>query len=676
MRMSALEQPPTDNAATPEEIDLNEARKRLRASRTDRKRFEPLWEECLAFAAGKMWLERSKVDRRRLYLPDLPKGKVRYTVDEISKFRETILGELSQDDDLPQLLFRQEDQQTEDFADQANDLIGYGWESEWNSDEIVEDAKTYMIDLGTSAIRSWWDPTAGKVEQRVPLGADGKADLSDDTHASLKAGGTMPDGSLPRFKAVHEGATKWEAGSALNLLVPPGIKRERDFPWEGWMAAVSLTKLKELYPGKTIKADALADVEQLSSREVGSLDAPSEGGGDRGKLADHALVFWYYERPTAQHSKGRVHVFAGENMVHLETRPELPRKACDGSYRSGIHYFHYLRLTNRFWSRGMVERGMSGNKIINETRSIMVEHVRRGGPKVYMAKGTVEKMPTGATLEVVWTDPTKPKPIIDQGTPLGQWYFQQVEATREDLARSVGINDVSVGENPANVGTYSQLALLREQDMRGLDPVAKRIKVGVAGLVEDSLYDIHRYWPKKKRFALAGPDGQLRAHEFDKQQWPDLYMVTFPKGAAKPRSQAAQLKMVDDIAGYANASRQPLPVDWVKRSYEAGKPVDLPEVGRDDQAEKARYENGELADGVDPGVDYFDDHAGHVTEHRGLQIQAKLAGRMDVYELVEQHIQTHLAAAAQAQQAAAMQQPALPVPAAAMQQQPPVPPVQ
>jgi hypothetical protein len=41
--------------------------------------------------------------------------------------------------------------------------------------------------------------------------------------------------------------------------------------------------------------------------------------------------------------------------------------------------------------------------------------------------------------------------------------------------------------------------------MRGLDPVVNRIKRGIAGAVEASLYDIQQYWPAQKQIALAGP---------------------------------------------------------------------------------------------------------------------------------------------------------------------------
>jgi hypothetical protein len=439
MTSTAYEQPVPTVSDTADDPDIQIPKRRLKAGLADRKRFEPLWEECLAFGAGRMWLQRSRVDKRRLYLPDLPKGQVRYTVDEISKYRETLLGELSMDDDLPQMLFRQEDQPDEDYAEQANDLVQFGWETEWHADEAVEDFKITLVDLGTSAVRVRWDKTAGDVRMRVPQDENGKAALDPETLDSLKSSGQMPDGSLPKFKALNNGATDWEAGTPFNLIVPPGVKRERRFGWEGWTAAVPLDKARALYPDKNLKADTLSDIEALGAREIGSFDDGTGTVGDgtgQAKLEDHVLFFWYYEKATAKFSKGRVLVFAGQRMQWLETRPQLPYRMCDGTWHSGIFYFHYLRLANRFWSRGVIERGMSAQRAINEERSMVRTHLRRGGPKVYMARGGVEKMPTGQTLEVVYIDATKPKPIIDGGVPVGPWMFQATEVSRDDLARS------------------------------------------------------------------------------------------------------------------------------------------------------------------------------------------------------------------------------------------------
>src|SRR4051794_4415172 len=90
-------------------------RKRITAAKNDRRRYEPLWQQCLAFAAGKHWLEWSRTERR-FYLPTLKKGSYRYTIDELTQYRMSVLGELALDDDRPQVLFRNDDLPDEEFA--------------------------------------------------------------------------------------------------------------------------------------------------------------------------------------------------------------------------------------------------------------------------------------------------------------------------------------------------------------------------------------------------------------------------------------------------------------------------------------------------------------------------------------------------------------------------------
>lgn len=654
------------------EDDARRIRQRLRDGRDDRrKRMEPTWAECLAFASGKHWLTSVERDgRRQLILPKLPKGRLRYTVDELSQYRMTVLGELGMDDDRPQVLFRQEDQPDQDTATQANDLLAYAWESEVYADDVLEDARRFLIDTGTSAIRCRFDPTAGPVKITVPLGTDGQPVLDPQGIASLHATGALPDGSLPKFKSLHTGSIRWEPGSGFNLIAPPGVKRERDFPWEAWVAAEPIESLVEEFPdAKGIKADEIADPNQLSGRET------STGGfGDAqpGKLTDHVLVFTYYERPSAKYGKGRVVVMAGEGMQVIATRDSLDYMAPDGTYRAGIHYFHYIRLSDRFWSKSLVESAMDPQRAIEKLRTTSLEIAARSLPKVYAAKGSITKQPEGLPLEVVWIDPRLPKPVIDNGPGVPAWLDGQVQACREDLSRAVGIKDVSLGENPSGVNTYSGLALLRDQDGRKLDPVIGPFDNTVARLCEDTLYDVKRYWPDGKQVSIAGPDGALKAFEFKKDMLPDFYRVQIARGAAKPRGQGALLKMVDDIATYATNSRQPLPVSWVKESYEAGKPVDLPPEPKNDQEDKARTENVMLWEGQEPTVDYFDDHALHIIEVRQLQTQARLLNRQDVWDAGEMHVRAHQLAAQQ--NAALMPAPVLPpgaVPPGAPGQPPP-----
>lgn len=632
----------TGRQAVPNDADAREWRKRITNARNDRRRYELRWAECRAFAAGKHHLRVSQ-DGRRLILPRLPRGRQRYTVDELTQYRMTMLSELSVDDDRPQILFRQDDLPDEDFAEQANDALTYGWEHEWLGDEIMLDLKRTLIDVGTAAVRCRFDPTYGPPRQEQVPHHNGRPILDIGEARALLANGPRPDVTL---KPINQGRISWELGRPENLLVPPGIARERDFPWEAWVSVERLDTVKATYGNAAagLKPDNIADLYQWGPYWD---DANPEGVADPlpSRIQDHVFVFTCYERPSGDHPQGRVLVFGSQSLVPLAARGSLDYQAPDGGWRSGIHYFHYIRLSDRFWSKGLVEAGIGPQRQINKLRSQMAEIIDRGMPIVLAAKGSLPKLPEGLPLEILWTDPEKPPPQRDAGVGPGPWMFQQIEALREDLQRAVGIHDASLGENPPNINTYSQLALLHEADAKKIQPIIDALKIGIGHLCEDSIYDIRRYWGAGKQISLAGPDGRLRAFDFDASRIPDFYRAELAEGATKPRSQAAQLQLVSDLLNYSVASGQPLPISWAKQSYDAGKPADMPEQPADAQQTKALYENAMLANGEQPVVDYFDNHQLHIVMHRETQVQARLDNDQATYTRSERHIREHLAAA-------------------------------
>src|SRR5262245_63749007 len=93
---------------------LRSIKDQIEAAKDDRKRFEPTWHHNLAFAAGKHYLKWER-NQRRLVLPDEYEGRDLYTADVITEYRTTALGELSSDDDRPELLLRRDDEPSEDF---------------------------------------------------------------------------------------------------------------------------------------------------------------------------------------------------------------------------------------------------------------------------------------------------------------------------------------------------------------------------------------------------------------------------------------------------------------------------------------------------------------------------------------------------------------------------------
>jgi hypothetical protein len=160
------------------------------------------------------------------------------------------------------------------------------------------------------------------------------------------------------------------------------------------------------------------------------------------------------------------------------------------------------------------------------------------------------------------------------------------------------------------------------------------------------VYDIRMYWGHDKQIMLAGDNDQVQAYEFDATRIPPFFIVKAAKGTAKPRSQAAELKKIEDIFQailntQAFATNPTAYLKWLKDSLEAGMALELPEDAKDDQLEKAQRENHRLLQGEQVEPAYYDPPEVHIPIHRGAQIQADQAHDVGATERIEEHIKLH-----------------------------------
>lgn len=635
------EQQGTPSEPPPSDRD-SEVRKewmeRIQDGKKARAPFERAWLMNLAFAAGKQWLKWDR-DQRTLYLPDLREGEERYTADKITQYRNTALGELLGDDDRPEIQFAKDDLPSQEFAKDANFAVEYAWETEWGADDRLLDLKRTLIDLGTAGISCRFDPTVGKVRLRVPH-KDGKP-LLDPEQARAHVAEMAEQGKMADFRDIHEGRTTWEVLTPLHMLVPPGIPDPDKFPWEIVVWPELIAKLEEQYGDKAkglTEDDDIAGVFALSASADGSADDPGE---QQGKLRGHVWAYRCYERPCRKYPKGRKVVLASNSFRVLDVQDELPYQGPDESYRSGVTYFHWWKVTGRFWGKGLIDGLKDPQRSTNRRVTQKNEIIDRGMPFVMEEEGALSPR-QGKPLEKVTVKKGSAKPDFHAGMGAGEWMYRDLDALRMDMEEAAGIRAVSLGDNPASVTNFSQLALLRENDQIKLKPTIQGLRTGIKRLVENGLYDIARYWGAEKRLALAGEDGIARTAVFNATEMPPFFLVKIAKGAPKPHSQAAELRKIEDIARYSVESQQPLPPQWYADSLKAGTPLPLPEPAQDDQRTKALYENHFLIEGQQPEVDYWDNALVHIPEHRSLQDQARLSGDQELAARVEQHIQMHL----------------------------------
>lgn len=659
-------------------------RRRLTAAEEYRKSFELSWLMSFAFVAGQQW---SVIDRNTRQLHDLSEKDPRYAdvdlyvADIIHEHRGAALGELQTDSDRPELIppgDGEDDETSEMVADQANRLLGHGWDYEWDGDSVLLEARQYCLDLGVSAIRCRFDRMAGDIltgsdgePVQAPIDPRTGQPIVDPEKAHEHVAGLAAQGQQARFEALHEGRIVWEAGTAFNILAPPGVPHEKKFPWEAWVAPVLLADVKAMFPAAH---DLVADSDIASAL---GLTAPKSGASQVPKVADSVWLYAYYEKPTPQFPQGRTAYLAGSQKKLLQVLPQLPYRRVSGEWCSGIVYLHWQRLTDRFYSRSLIEALKDPQRMTNRVATQSQEIIDRGMPFVLAEEGSVPQTPSGRPMEyVLLKQGTTVQPQIFGGSGPGEWMYRHREQLMQDAQHASTLSSLKLGENPTAVTTYSQLALLYEQEAAKRSTIRVDHQKQVATLAELSMEDVRRYWRDGKQLLIAGEQNKLQAATYEKSMVPELYVVRPAPGSPRPRAQAAQIQLITDLwnAALASGAATLDPqrwMDWLAQSYDAGAPLPLPEPPTDSDQDKADLENRAIQDGATPPVAYYDRIDIHLPLHRAEQNEAILLGDLERWQRGEDHVQQHQAvAAANAAQIAAQAPPPAPADQAAKPGQP------
>jgi hypothetical protein len=369
-------------------------RRRIRQAQDAQKPYWGTWATNLAFAAGQHWLVWDEQTSQLRSIKDFD-GRYRsrelFTADRITERRQAQIGELSAEDDRPQLLAAQTGQDAEDVTEVLNDLCAYAWTREWDAADILTRARGMVLDVGYCAIRCRWNPDEGPVAGRVPIGQDGKAVDPNQ----LAESGMLPDGSLPKFKTVHEGRTEWELYSPFQSLTPPGIVHEKQFPWEALVKPVTIDEVKAVYG-----VDLDEDTDIVSTIGVPAAVKASSGQRSNNRLRDHAWLYLCYDRPSRSAPQGRELVFGGPNLELLDVKEGLPY-TLDKMPHTGVVYLHWWRLSDRFQSRSFIEGQKDPQRIINRRKTQNVEIIDRSMPKLIVGKGDWPDEATGAPMEII-----------------------------------------------------------------------------------------------------------------------------------------------------------------------------------------------------------------------------------------------------------------------------------
>lgn len=643
-------------ASTTEEHTRLVWKERIQRARDAQKPLIPIWLSNLAFAAGQHWLVWDRVTDGLRHIRDVDPAyadRNLLTADRISEYRDAQLGELSSDDDRPQLLTAQTGDDPEEIARTLNAASAYQWEHEADAEEVLAQVWQYVVDLGTAAIRCYRDGNYGKVIDHQPFDTAGRP-VTPDTHPqdwqTLQEQGTMADGTLPIMQPIREGRTCWKPYTAFQILTPPGVNHESRFPWEVLVDVVTLDELADQYGPQAVAGltedTNIASAMGLSTGQV-VKDPKSQGAASSPRVKGAVWRYLCFQRPSAKYPDGQFVVLVSNDYRVMEAREGLDYQLPNGDPHTGVVYFHWRRLIDRFYSRAWIEATKDPQREINQLETFKTEIVARGGPKVMVAEGALPHTPTGQPFEVIELKDTSLAPQYFAGIGPGPWMDTEKAGWVDNLAHAAAMSQIKLGEVPPSADTYSALALLNEAEAGKRSYIRLGHSRSIGTLVELGVWDIRRYWPSEKTILVGGSDDPISSEVFRKETVPDFYMVKVAKGAPEPRSQGAELKKID--AFWAAAEQSGLvasdPASWVAwyvESVNAGVAQDLPEPAQDSQQRMAAFENTLMQHGEQPPVFDYDLPAVHLPAHREAQDHARAAGDAAWLQRLTLHVQQHV----------------------------------
>lgn len=619
------------------------------AARRHRKLYEPDWRMCQYYLAGKQWIGWSEQLHRVVSATADPKERERehYLANVLTQYVATILGKLYTDDFRPEITFRRDDKLSDEYASQCRNALRYAWDEEIPAREVLLDAILRLVTFGTAGVRCRYDSTVGAMLGQVPV-VDGEPVLDPEEARKVMAENYETPEARPRLQALREGRICWEALSPDNILPPPGVDNERNFPWLIVERPVPISELKGLYP-EAVEGLTEDDLETTSGG-MHLREAGEEFGNT--KLKGHVMVYTGYERPCPDYPEGEVFVFARDRK--LDQRDELPYEV-GGERKMGITFFHYHRIPGRFWGLGPTQQGIGPQRNRNRSRSQYIElKDRLGLGRVYARTGTINilRETQGRLGEVIEIPHGHDFPQETSGTGPGPWIEADIHMSDEDMDRVMGLREVSLGQAPAGVSAYSAMALLKEEDDRRVGPILMMIRSGVADLVKFTMQTMKLYWGPQKQIMVAGDQGMVAAHLFNATEIPMEYLVEVGEGPPIPRSAAAESQKISDIFDRSIQSGQPLPIDWYVDSLEQGKPLPLPKREQSVQREKAELENMLMMRGQMPQIHVYDDDMVHMQVHRAMQSAIAILpdqALQQVNMMIDQHVQAHAMAGQQKQ---------------------------
>lgn len=494
-------------------------RKQYRIIRNARVATERQWYLNLAFYSGKQNVALLRpetvgsITTSKLYVPPAPPWRSRPV---INKIRPTIRQELAQlTNNKPSASVVPSSAEDRDmYAAMAGEQI---WENLYIDHKlkfVFRRAMWWSLLCGTGFIKTYWDPTKGKM-------------------VTIES----PTGNIQR----PEGDICYTAETPFNVLVPDLRAEEiEDQPFiihaqsksPEW---VQMRYGKALGNGKASGDDANDLLEDSFLNLVGAQQPEKH---------KNMIVYECWVKPGAHplFPEGAFYTMVGNQIVQGQI---------------GLPYSHqqypFAKIDHipggKFYCTSSVEDLIPLQKEYNRTRGQIIEAKNRmGKPQLYGPRGSVDpkKITSEPGLFIEYTPGFEPPKVLTP-VPLPAYIIQELDRINQDWNEISGQSQVSKGEVPPGVTAATAISFLQERDETKLSPTFDSFEEAIEKIARHSLIYVKDYWDIERKIKITGPDGSFDVMAFQGSDLRDNLDIRIEAGSSLPVSKAARQALIMDL---------------------------------------------------------------------------------------------------------------------------------
>ena len=394
-----------------------------------RQEMELEWAQALAFFEGRQWFRINSQTRNLVQLQN-PSEPNRYmTVNKMRPLLDGVVGKLTQvapDARAVPLSMNPKDQAA---SDEANFIAGH-YTRKFDRETQTKERVRWACVTGTSYVKIYWNAKSEVVMPKM----------------------SIDDGSINGYESLPLGDVEEEIVPCFNVLIDPTAQRDSDIRWMIHASIKPLSWFTDNYgeAGKAVQPDAIA------GQNSGYVDAYLEGANGSGNgwvqpssarmnnmdsKKHAAIVYEYWEKPTAQYPDGRYIVSTNSALLHAgvwpyEKKDDFPFIPLRWQPRSGTAYGHSLgfdlcplqQMYNRLYSRALEQFEVNKDYI-------MVERLSRIGADAFdqAAEDIDDK---SRIYRKVYYDRGSQPPQIQRAPGISADLFPMMQTLEKDMAQA------------------------------------------------------------------------------------------------------------------------------------------------------------------------------------------------------------------------------------------------